>query len=900
MPLRYALWLALPLQLVMLWVAHLGWTQYQRNLTFAASDASPPFDVDQWRYFTKNELSRSFGRTVAPDPALASGVETLELTIDRGHVGSLNSDLPESGKSTYYPAVLTIDGVRHRVKTRYMGDNHWHWLYPQKSWKVKTKKGDPIRDRRAFNVKNPPTIGTIEDVIANELAAEAGLISPQVWPVKLFVNGAYSGLHLWWDLADESLLRRNERMPGSIYSGDGAPRDEQGVGALFRKAEYWVKDSARNAEQADDRADIELLITAINEMDGAAFRALADDHMDIDRFASFTALDRLLGGQHHDYNHNHKIYFDPYRGRFEPIEWDFAYWRLPERNPGLDQTTNPLLTRIREQPEFELRIQRRLLELTNEITPEWMRRRLQREAERIRSALSADAYRDARDNRGSNKLRLAAVHCAYFSLGAFDAEIEWLANEYARRHEWLRERLADSRLAMSWQQLGDGVVSLNLASSGLVGQRLDGVTVTTAADSVALVRDENGNGRADAGERVVATAKTEAGKARLEAGELILPGLTRTERERSWLPLYGTFDLSPAALRYPYLLTAEGGQISAVEVRATNALTGADVQAEVVEQLPEGAAAASFHPWKVPAPPADRTVELGPGVIEITESREFGPETTVVIHPGTTLRLGANVSLEMRGKVLAEGTADAPIVVEPSSSDAPWGVFALHGMGTRGSRFRHCRWQDGSTDKLRMVLRTGMVSIIDTADLAMEHCFIGRNHTGDDALHWGYIDGAVIRDSEFRGARSDAFDIDISRNVEISNCRFIESGNDSVDLMTSQALVTNCSFTNAGDKGISVGEGSKLDLRRSEFDRCVIGVEIKDSSVARVDPETRIRDCDIGVNAYRKNTRYTSGGTLIATELSTSGCKTPTQADARSTLKIGAAPGEAAPNPPRK
>ena len=38
---------------------------------------------------------------------------------------------------------------------------------------------------------------------------------------------------------------------------------------------------------------------------------------------------------------------------------------------------------------------------------------------------------------------------------------------------------------------------------------------------------------------------------------------------------------------------------------------------------------------------------------------------------------------------------------------------------------------------------------------------IGENFVGDDALHWGYVTGGMIAECEFRGARSDALDIDI-------------------------------------------------------------------------------------------------------------------------------------------
>lgn len=887
LPLRYAIWLALPLQLVIFWAVHRGWTQYERNQTFRESKAGPlPFDLDQWRYFARHELLRSIDRTLAPDPASATGLERVELTIDRRHIGSLNANLPESGKTVYYPAELTVDGRRRRVKTRYMGDNQWHWLYPQKSWKIKSRKGDPIRDRSRFNLKNPPSITTIEDAVIAEVSADCGLLAPEIRPVMLFVNGAYSGLHLWWDLADESMLRRFRRMPGSIYSGDGARVGADGVGTLFQREQNWKKDAARNAEQKLDRTDIQALIAMINGADGPTFRAFADAHMDLRRFATFTAIDRLFGGRHHDYNHNHKLYFDPYLGRFEPIQWDFAFWMMHERKPGLDGTTNPLLSRIREQPEFELQIQQKLWELLERYPPSWVDERIHAEADRVRDALAADGFRDSRDNRGQRYLRLNNLHSAPFDMWEFERRIENKVESYGHRHRWLVRRLEESPLQLLVDLDDDDTARLVLRSGGLVGQRLSRVRVESSATTVTLLRDRDGDGTLGETDEVVATARVADGVADLDVDELLLPGLRKEPRPNQWRTLYGTFDLGPAALDYTYFVKADGGKVTSIRVEARNAVTGIAVTPSEQTELEPLAVAHSLHPWKLPPTPAPRTHELGPGVVELGESVSFGPEVTVRILPGTTLRLGPDVSLEMRGKVLAEGTADRPIRVEAADAKRPWGVFALHGMGTRGSRFAHCSWQDGSTAKIRMVLRTGMVSIIDTADLLMTDCFIGRNHQGDDALHWGYVTGGEIRDSVFRGARSDAFDIDIGLDLRIVDCRFFNSGNDSLDLMTTEAEVRGSKFLDAGDKGISVGEGSKLQLIDSRFERCVTGIEIKDSSVAHVDDATRFVACKVGVNLYRKNTRYSNGGTLVAGDIWFEGCAEGVTADKRSKVQV--------------
>jgi len=89
---------------------------------------------------------------------------------------------------------------------------------------------------------------------------------------------------------------------------------------------------------------------------------------------------------------------------------------------------------------------------------------------------------------------------------------------------------------------------------------------------------------------------------------------------------------------------------------------------------------------------------------------------------------------------------------------------------------------------------------------------------------------AKISNSHFNNAQSDALDIDNSKgileNLKISNCR-----NDCLDFSSSIFKIKNLKVKNAGDKGISIGENSSIDLDGSTINECnSICIAIKDSS----------------------------------------------------------------------
>ena len=48
----------------------------------------------------------------------------------------------------------------------------------------------------------------------------------------------------------------------------------------------------------------------------------------MDRYATFICLDNIFACGHHDFHHNHKLYFDPESGRVEAVAWDTDDWHL--------------------------------------------------------------------------------------------------------------------------------------------------------------------------------------------------------------------------------------------------------------------------------------------------------------------------------------------------------------------------------------------------------------------------------------------------------------------------------------------------------------------------------------------------------------------------------------------
>ncbi len=305
--------------------------------------------VDRFHFFLKNSIQKQWMKITSPlvQKDTMSHLKTFRITIKQKNLDSLNQDLPLSGKDHFVKAYLTISDKKdkiYKVKLRYRGDSNSHWLYTQKSLRIKLPS-------KTFNLVNPPSQLNYRENINYDLSKKLGLISPESTPSRVFINGKYMGVYLYLDQVDENLLREHKVMPGSIYYGDDAPI-VNGIADLWFDEKYWKKKSSRNTEQKNNRNDIKLCVKGVNSND-KQFNDFVNTYLNKDKYFAFIALDRVFGTQHHDYIHNHKLYFDPYKGKFEPISWDLRFW-LPLK--AKDLSFYPLQLKLASNPIYDAKI----------------------------------------------------------------------------------------------------------------------------------------------------------------------------------------------------------------------------------------------------------------------------------------------------------------------------------------------------------------------------------------------------------------------------------------------------------------------------------------------------------------------------------------------------------------
>ena len=157
----------------------------------------------------------------------------------------------------------------------------------------------------------------------------------------------------------------------------------------------------------------------------------------------------------------------------------------------------------------------------------------------------------------------------------------------------------------------------------------------------------------------------------------------------------------------------------------------------------------------------------------------------------------------------------------------------------------------------KLMLGDGLLGSVNfyEADVKIMNTSFYENLAGDDYINI-IRSNFHIENSYFEKTLSDSIDIDFS-NGSILNSQFFMSKNDAIDFSGSNVKLEKIHIHGAGDKGISVGEGSILNAKDITIENSKIGIASKDQSDVYLN-NIIIKNVDIGLAAYIKKIEYGS------------------------------------------
>ncbi|MDG1050666.1 MAG: CotH kinase family protein [Planctomycetota bacterium] len=792
--------------------------------------------------------------------ASADSIRGLNLFLPEAAENALLVDLPHSGRRYVEAGLVYPDGALREVRVKMRGDHFWHWAGRKQSLRIKTKKKNLFERIRGINLNAPKMPDQVSGHLSYYLARQMGLIAPRSEMVELTINGSYRGVYESFEQMEEMTIRTHGRMPGDLYSGDIVQRNAfRGIGRrVFENEGLWEKLAINNHFEADEDAALSRLINLLDASPSVARADALNELLDMDAFGRYAAFRSLCQTFHYDETHNWRLYYDPWRNRFEPAVWDPVGWHIgwlpKEGQPAAaDIITARIDEVLLEDSAFVVARQRALDSFFEDGLNERLLQYLDDLLARIRPSIE-------RDPGLCYVVEMLTTGQVFAAQEKLRADVIGIARD-----------LADTYRAPSVLEY-----AVAAGAPGSLRLRVEG---RRPFENVELALATPPDGRLEA--RLV-WADLNGGVQRIDvSGAVIQQGsrvkidvplvsqFIRVVEEERPIRLQNAIYVQPAT--YDLILGGEGfagnSVIGLAGYHAGDVRVGAS-RRDRIEPIAfaQATAVARAVPLRVP--------QAWSGELEFEGIQTI--EDDVVIAPGTVLKMAPGASLIFEGRLTAIGTNEAPIRVKPArEGQTPWGSFAIRGHGADGSELAWCEMSLGSGYKVPLAEYSAMFSVHEVDDAVVRSCLFrdSQNLNGempdrslegsdagvhvDDMVHVVY---GTIRFADCTFARSlfDAVDLDISEAL-LERCRFLDSGNDALDLMTSNVVMRDCWIEGSIDKGVSVGEDTRAFALNCTIKDCEIGMQIKDRSQAVV------YNCEVtgnrqGIDAYKKNWRYDSGG----------------------------------------
>ena len=873
--------LSLPLGLVVLWYMWAAFAQIDRYKR--GTEDTAPWSLELFQIALHDELVRDLRRMTRQERPIDSALPTFELSLNRANLDDLNQQLYGDTKRSYVDGYVQREKTIHPVEIRYRGSKPWHWLGNQKSLKLRLHVGDLLDGTRIFNLLNDPTPFGMEVPVIFGIARGLGLLTPDYQMVRVRLNNNDMGVYHYAVQPVEGVLRQGRRMPGALYSGDTDSVDvARGVGGLFFGREGWQQVSERVAGDEDEYAPLERLLETVQEASYAEFAAFAEHHIDLERYAVFDALDVVFGGNEHDYFSKHKLYFDPYRGRFEPVVWGFRSFR---HEAAFNLVDHPLLIRLKMTPGYLATRNRAVFDLlTGKASVPEVRSRADRLFEQVGPDLASDPHWD------SYKLLPRVTRFHRFMPRPMSKE-KWLLaaqaemHEYSRRARYLLDRLEESRIAGTAYAVSPALTRVDLVVDGHSAGRLREVTVAgDCGGEFEWYGDVNRNGRIDeAGDALLAAGHSGTGHP-LEAFNDLLPGVRLVARLDS-LAKRGNVRVESDPRTYTYLLTATcapneialvwDSQVTGRSTRVTLAVQGhAPVTAPAlpgIDRVPTlTAGQRSPHLWDFPKKPATESIRLGPELVRVTGTRVFLPHEQVTIAAGTRIEMGPGANLIFQSRVTAAGTLGQPIVITAADAARPFGGIAIHGSSTAGSVFEHVRVEGGTRIGNIGVDYPSMFSIYDTRDILLDNVQFENIVDAEDVLHATYVQNIRLHEVAVSQAPIDGIDLEFS-DGEIRGLHIVNAGDDCLDLMGVNLQIADSILRGCVNNAISAGEESELSAHGLFISDSKTGLMAKNNSHARITGSLVYRS-GTALHTKRRDIHYTGASSIGASDLFVAEC----------------------------
>lgn len=732
--------------------------------------------------------------------------------IDIGFLFASNAD--------FVSAKLTLDGQTVPVRTRLKGDFIDHLQGDKWSFRIEVKGDEHLLGMSRFSIQHPATREYVLEWGFFENLRREGILAPRYDFVELVFNGENRGYFALEEHFSKEMLESQGRREGVIirFDEDNFWRqvDLNGKFTTFRFGpQSSVLDAFGDTRIANSESLTDQRNAAIGLLRGYLENDLdAASVFDVELLGKFFAVTELWAAEHGLAWHNLRFYFNPITARLEPIGFD--------AEPKIGQDPLSLLSRNRNGLA---------LDLANDpaVSSEYVRA-MQR--------ISETAYlTDLRQDIGDKYEELTRTLSKEFG----ELPLPWQG--LAKRQAIMKNALDPLLTVLAYQFKGTGTADDGNAGNVKIEVR------NLLIFPVKVYGFAIGENEFIPATEALSEIDSNLGIVR-DGNSVVIPRKEndRMENRDDWV----RFEI-------PNNISGAGNYLSGL--RIVSSINGLDRQRQflvneyvygaesgLIPSAPTIEEAMKNHEFLVISSTTD-VLMVKSGDWEVIGDLILPIEVPLLIGPGTSLRFDENAILLARAPLLIRGELESPVHLGPKG--ASWGGIVVLGVdgkselshvlvsGTRG--INRNGWQ-----------LTGGITYYESP-VSLFRCRIFGSQA-EDALNIVRSE-FNIAECAFEDHRSDAFDGDFVSG-QIRDSSFRDIGGDAIDLSGSFVRVENVSVTRIGDKGISAGEASEVEVFDYQSVSSGIAIASKDLSNVRGTGIKIVDTVNVGLAVYNKKSEY--------------------------------------------
>lgn len=220
----------------------------------------------------------------------------------------------------------------------------------------------------------------------------------------------------------------------------------------------------------------------------------------------------------------------------------------------------------------------------------------------------------------------------------------------------------------------------------------------------------------------------------------------------------------------------------------------------------------------------------------------------VIFEAGANLDIINHSMFLSYSPVFLLGKKNNKIIIQSSDGTA-MGFTVL--QANEKSLIQHTVFNNLNTLDFKGWTLTGAVNFYESDVIFTYSTF--KNNYCEDALNI-IRSNFNVENCGFENIFSDAFDSDFCKG-KISETNFNIIGNDAIDFSGSFVEISDCDIRNAGDKGISGGENSTLNVSNCIISDSKTGVASKDKSTVNLN-DCFVKNCHYGLVAFQKKPEF--------------------------------------------